>query len=97
MERAHLDLPHLVFAEQLPEPLLHLEGRLVREGDGTYGRRCHAMFRDEVRNARGQYFGLSASWACEDLERDVRRVLHGCNNMSESVEGQHNQNTRHTV
>jgi hypothetical protein len=56
-------------SEQPPDALLHLPGRLVREGDSENVVGRDAVLVDEIADPRGQYPGLSRAGSRENENR----------------------------
>ena len=73
VEGAHLDLPPVVRADEGDDPLAHLAGGLVREGDGEDPPRGDVPDADEVGDAVGDDPRLARSGAGEDEERPLGR------------------------
>ena len=71
VERAHRDVSPAL-PDEREDPLAHLVGGLVGEGDGKDVPRPHATDADEVRDPVGEHARLAAARSGEDQQRPVR-------------------------
>lgn len=78
MEGAHPDLGSVLLAYEFHEAFAHLVSGLVREGDGADGPWWKIAVGDEICDAHGEHLCLPTSWACEDLERNMRWMPDSC-------------------
>ena len=76
VERPDRQLAELLAADQAFEPLLHLAGGLVREGDGEDRTRRHAEVADQVRDPVREHAGLARACAGKDQQGAVA-MRHG--------------------
>ena len=76
MEGPHLDLGRVVLADELDESFAHLIRGLIREGHSAYRPWRKVAIRNKMGDPHGEHLRLPTAWTGEDLQGNLRRVLH---------------------